>query len=201
MCFLLTKNAINNRIMKKGGKKMARKPKKESGIFYEFKKFITRGNVIDLAVGVIIGGAFSAIVTALTNKIIMPLINLIINTATGGNGINLITILNGEPQFVTQDGAQVANAKCIYIDWGAFIEAIINFLLIAIVLFTIIKVVNVLHDKKEKLDAKQLEAYYQKHPEERPAAPVPEEPKPTELDVLNEIRDLLKETKENKKEK
>lgn len=181
---------------------MARKPKKEKGVFYEFKKFITRGNIIDLAVGVIIGGAFSAIVTALTNKIIMPLINLIINYATGGNGINLITILNGQPQFVEQDGAQVLNAKCIYIDWGAFIEAVINFLLIAIVLFTIIKVINTLHDKKAKLDAKALEAYYQKHPEERPVEPVPEEPKPTELDVLNEIRDLLKEQKQNnKKEK
>ena len=76
------------------------KPKKEKGIFAEFKKFITRGNVIDLAVGVIIGGAFSTIVTALTNKIIMPLINLIINAATGGKGIDLITILNGEDQFV-----------------------------------------------------------------------------------------------------
>ena len=167
----------------------------------EFKEFALKGNVMDMAIGVIIGGAFSAIVTALTNKIIMPLINLIINTATGGKGINLITILNGEPQFVIQDGAEVANAKCIYIDWGAFIEALINFLLIAIVLFTIIKVINTLHEKKEKLDAKALEAYYQKHPEERPVEPVPEEPKPTELDVLNEIRDLLKETKENKKEK
>lgn len=186
---------------KKGGNKMLGKPKKGKGLFFEFKKFITRGNIIDLAVGVIIGGAFSAIVTALTNKIIMPLINLIIHTATGGKGINLITILNGEPQFVTQDGAEVANAKCIFIDWGAFIEAVINFLLIALVLFAIIKIFNAIHDKKEKLDAKALEAYYQKHPEERPVEPVPEEPKPTELDVLNEIRDLLKETKENKKEK
>ena len=59
---------------------MAKKPKQEGkGIFAEFKKFITRGNIIDLAVGVIIGGAFSAIVTALTGKIIMPVINLIIN--------------------------------------------------------------------------------------------------------------------------
>ena len=182
---------------KKGVLFMARKPKKEKGIFYEFKKFITRGNIIDLAVGVIIGGAFSAIVTALTNKIIMPLINLIIFYTTGGEGINLITILNGEPQFVIQDGAEVANAKCIYIDWGAFIEAILNFLLIAIVLFAIIKIINTIHDKKEKFDAKQLEAYYEKHPEERPVPPAPEEPKPTELDVLNEIRDLLKE--KNKK--
>ena len=177
---------------------MARKPKKEKGIFFEFKKFITRGNIIDLAVGVIIGGAFSAIVTALTNKIIMPLINLVINKATGGQGINLITILNGEPQFVIQDGAEIANAKCIYIDWGAFIEAVINFLLIAVVLFAIIKIINTIHDKKEKFDAKQLEAYYQKHPEERPVPPAPEEPKPTELDVLNEIRDILKEEKKKK---
>ena len=176
------------------------KKNKDKGIFAEFKKFITRGNIIDLAVGVIIGGAFSAIVTALTGKIIMPVINLIINLATGGKGINLITILNGEPQFVTVDGVETANAKCIYIDWGAFIEAIINFLLIAIVLFVIIKVINSINDKKAALDAKRLEAYYQKHPEERPVPPEPGAPVPTELDVLNEIRDLLKEqSKSNKK--
>ena len=181
---------------------MARKPKnKDKGIFAEFKKFITRGNVIDLAVGVIIGGAFSAIVTALTGKIIMPIINLIINLATGGRGINLITILNGEPQFIEVDGAQTANAKCIYIDWGAFIEAIINFLLIAIVLFIIIKVINPLNERKEALEAKRLEAYYEKHPEERPVPPEPGAPVPTELDVLNEIRDLLKEQKQDKSKK
>ena len=173
---------------------MAKKPKdKDKGIFAEFKKFITRGNIIDLAVGVIIGGAFSAIVTALTGKIIMPIINLVINLATGGKGINLITILNGEPQFIEVDGVETANAKCIYINWGAFIEAIINFLLIAIVLFIIIKVINSINDKKAALDAKRLEAYYEKHPEERPVPPEPGAPVPTELDVLNEIRDLLKE--------
>ena len=181
---------------------MSKKPKQEGkGIFAEFKKFITRGNIIDLAVGVIIGGAFSAIVTALTGKIIMPLINLIINYVTGGKGINLVTILNGEPQFVEVDGVETLNAKCIFIDWGAFIEAVINFLLIAIVLFIIIKVINSINDKKAALDAKRLEAYYQKHPEERPVPPEPGAPVPTELDVLNEIRDLLKEQNKDKSKK
>jgi len=180
---------------------MSRKPNKEGkGIFAEFKKFITRGNIIDLAVGVIIGGAFSAIVTALTGKIIMPVINLIIFACTGGEGINLVTILNGKPQFVDVDGVKTLNAECIFIDWGAFIEAVINFLLIAVVLFIIIKVINSINDKKAALDAKRLEAYYQKHPEERPAPVEPGAPVPTELDVLNEIRDLLKEqSKSNKK--
>ena len=178
-----------------------KKNKDKKGLFAEFKAFITRGNIVDMAVGIIIGGAFSAIVTALTGKIIMPVINLIISLATGGDGINLITILNGEPQFVVQDGVEVLNAKCIYIDWGAFIETIINFLLIALVLFFIIKVINTAHKKSEELKAKQLEAYYEKHPEERPVPPEPGEPVPTELDVLNEIRDLLKEKQEKKAEK
>ena len=171
------------------------KKNKDKGIFAEFKKFITRGNIIDLAVGVIIGGAFSAIVTALTQKIIMPLINLIINTATGGKGIDLVTILNNQPRFL-ENGE--ANPQCIFIDWGAFIQAVINFFLIAVVLFVIIKVINTIHEHKEKMDAKALERYYEKHPEERPAEPAPAEPVPTELDVLNEIRDLLKEQNQKK---
>ena len=178
-----------------------RKPKnKDKGIFAEFKKFITRGNIIDLAVGVIIGGAFSAIVTALTQKIIMPLINLVVNTVTNDEGINLITPLNGhkESQFIIDSaGNKVLNPNFIYIDWGAFIETLINFLLIAIVLFIIIKVINTIHEKKEKMDAAALEKYYQKHPDERPVEEPKPDPVPTELDVLNEIRDLLKE--QNKK--
>ena len=168
----------------------------------EFKEFAMKGNVIDLAVGVIIGAAFSAIVTALTNKVIMPIINVVINLCTNGEGINLITPLNGntEPQWIVDAGGnQMLNPKFIYIDWGAFIEAIINFFLIAIVLFAIIKIINTINEKKAKLDALALEKYYEKHPEERPAPVEPGAPTPTELDVLNEIRDLLKEQKENKK--
>ncbi len=101
--------------------------------FKEFKEFISRGNVLDLAVGVIIGGAFSAIITALTNGILMPLINALL--AKGGNGLeSAYTIL----VRAETDGV-LDLSKSIYIDWGAFITAIINFLLIALVLFIIIK--------------------------------------------------------------
>ena len=172
------------------------KKEKGKGLFAEFKAFISRGNIVDMAVGIIIGGAFSAIVTALTSKIIMPLINVIISLATGGEGLDIITPLTPEVPRFLEDGNP--NPKFIYIDWGAFIEAIINFLLIALVLFFIIKAINTAHKKSEELKARQLEAYYQKHPEERPVPPEPGLPEPTELDVLNEIRDLLKEKKEKK---
>lgn len=114
---------------------------KIKGFFKDFKAFISRGNILDMAVGVIIGGAFSAIVTALTNRILMPLINLIVFTCTGGSSVNLITVLNGKEYLVDVAGEMVVNPECIYIDWGTFIIAIIDFLLIAIVLFTIIKII------------------------------------------------------------
>ena len=101
--------------------------------FQEFKKFIARGNIVDMAIGVIIGSAFSSIVTSLTNKILMPLINALL--AVGGNG------LESAYTFLVKgytDG-QLDLSKCIYIDWGAFITAIINFFLIAMVLFIIMK--------------------------------------------------------------
>ena len=102
--------------------------------FAEFKKFISRGNVVDMAVGVIIGGAFSAIVTALTNQILMPVINFVLAAIVGKEGMaGAVTVLSGSAD-------DLENA--IYIDWGAFITAIINFLLIALVLFLIIKALN-----------------------------------------------------------
>lgn len=104
--------------------------------FSDFKTFISRGNVLDMAVGVIIGGAFSAIVTALTNRIIQPLINLIVYACTGGNNFQLITILNNEP-YLLPDGS--LNGACIYIDWGNFIMAVLDFFIIALVLFLVLK--------------------------------------------------------------
>lgn len=110
--------------------------------FKEFKQFISRGNVMDLAVGVIIGGAFSAIVTALTNNILMPVINYFLLLITGGKGLNEIyTFL--DKQFLRDEAgnltANVDLANSIYIDWGSFIAAIINFVLIALVIFMILK--------------------------------------------------------------
>ena len=103
--------------------------------FKEFKEFISRGNVLDMAVGVIIGGAFSAIITALTNGILMPLINALL-AKCGGGWESAYTFL---VRAYEADGITLDLAKSIYIDWGAFITAIINFLLIALVLFLIIK--------------------------------------------------------------
>ena len=101
----------------------------------DFKAFISRGNILDLAVGVIIGGAFSAIVTALTNKIIMPLINLLLSSG-GENGLESArTMLKA----AYDSEGNIDWATSIFIDWGEFITAIINFFLIALVLFIIIK--------------------------------------------------------------
>ncbi len=121
--------------------------------FAEFKKFIQRGNVIDLAVGVIIGGAFSAIVTALTNNILMPVINWVLLKLTGGQGLDgVFTYL--KKAFVEGSTTEIDLAKSIYIDWGAFITAIINFVLIALVVFCIVKAINKVSEGAQKAKAK-----------------------------------------------
>ncbi len=108
--------------------------------FKEFKEFISRGNILDMAVGVIIGGAFSAIVGAFTNGIIMPLVNLALSGS--GDGLsNAFTFL--KKAYVIEEGVltdKIDLANSIYIDWGAFITAVLNFLIIAMTLFIIIKV-------------------------------------------------------------
>ncbi len=104
--------------------------------FSDFKAFISRGNILDMAVGVIIGGAFNAIVNAFTNKIIMPLINMLLSIG-GENGLEkAYTFL----KVVRDSEGQIDLTKSIYIDWGAFITAIINFFIIAFTLFVILKV-------------------------------------------------------------
>lgn len=119
--------------------------------FADFKKFISRGNILDLAVGVIVGGAFSAIVTALTNKVIRPIINWILALISGGNGsssaytfLKVVYELDaeGHPIVDAVTGKKVIDlTNSIYIDWGAFITAIIDFLIIAFTIFLIIKAV------------------------------------------------------------
>ncbi len=112
--------------------------------FADFKKFISRGNILDMAVGVIVGSAFSAIVTAFTNKIIMPLINLLLSF--GGDGLSsAYTVLKPGYTYTYNEAGEVVSktfdlASSIYIDWGAFITAIINFFIIAMTLFIILKV-------------------------------------------------------------
>ena len=140
--------------------------------FNEFKAFITRGNVMDLAVGVIIGGAFTAIVTALTNHVLMPVINWFLLLITGGNGLDSVYTYLKKVETVDDLGKTVIDtANSIYIDWGAFITAIINFLLIAFVLFMIVRAINkiaeankklkegVMEGKLTKADKKELKAH------------------------------------------
>ena len=123
--------------------------------FGEFKKFITRGNVIDLAVGMIIGAAFTAIVNALVNSIFKPLIN----TIPMGDLNGLITMLvpkDANGVQVSFGSAAIDMTKSVYIDWGAFIMAVINFILTAFILFLIIKAINSFRDSAEKLKGVEI---------------------------------------------
>ena len=118
-------------------------------IIGEFKKFITRGNIVDMAVGVIVGSSFTAIVNALSNNILKPIINYLLTLIFGANSLSeVFTFLT---RVVNAETGEVDLTQSIYIDWGAFINAIINFFLVAIVLFTIVKVVNTLRDGQKKL--------------------------------------------------
>lgn len=141
--------------------------KKTGGLVKEFKEFIARGNVMDLAVGVIIGAAFQNIVTALTGSFINPLIAL----CTGGCKKNPET---GALELV---GGQFT-VNGVAFEYGTFISAIINFLIMALILFLMIKGVN------------SLMTIGKKKEEEKPAAPPP----PTkDQELLTEIRDLLRQ--------
>ncbi len=121
----------------------------------EFKKFISRGNVVDMAIGVIIASAFTAIVTAVTNKIIMPVVNWILAIITGGSGLDQIyTFLKKVyvPDTAGNPTTQIDLTNSIYIDWGALITSIINFFIIAFILFIMLKAFNAAQDgiAKEK---------------------------------------------------
>ena len=129
-------------------------------IIAEFKKFIMRGNIVDMAVGVIVGSSFTAIVNALSNNILKPIINYLLALIFGADSLSEVYTFLGKPAYVPilDDAGKITGytqeidlANSIYIDWGAFINAIINFLLIAIVLFSIVKIVNVVRDGKKKL--------------------------------------------------
>lgn len=128
----------------------------------EFKEFISKGNVLDMAVGVIIGGSFSKIVSSLVNDVMMPLIGIII----GGHDFTNLSI-------------KVGNAKIMY---GSFLQNVVDFLIVAFCLFTVIKIINRFKKKQEKNENKEK-------------IKIPSE----EVILLSEIRDLLKTDKTTKK--
>ena len=137
-------------------------------MFEEFKKFAVRGNVMDLAVGVIIGASFTGIVTSLVNDVIMPPIGL----ALGGVDFsNFFVVLKGDRAVDTLAAAKAA--KDVTINYGIFVNAVINFLIVAFVLFMLIRQMN-------KLVAAP------------PAEPAVPPPPPEDVLLLREIRDSLK---------
>ena len=115
----------------------------------EFKKFIMRGNVIDMAVGVIVGSSFTAIVNGMSNFILKPIINWILALIFGANSLSeIFTML--KPAYDADGILDLENS--IYIDWGEFLNTVINFLIVALVLFTIVKLINGLRDLQKNLD-------------------------------------------------
>lgn len=116
--------------------------------FAEFKKFITRGNIVDMAVGVIVGSSFTAIVNGMSNFILKPIINKLLSLIFDANSLSeLYTFLTRVDKDVLDEAGNVIGkeadlAQSIYIDWGAFINAVINFFIVALVLFTIVKMIN-----------------------------------------------------------
>jgi len=126
--------------------------------FGEFKTFITRGNVVDMAVGVIVGSSFTAIVNGMSNFILKPLVNWLLALILGADTLSeCYTILKRvETPVLDANGEATGEmvldlSQSIYIDWGAFINAVINFFLIALVLFTIVRLVNRLRERGKKV--------------------------------------------------
>ena len=140
----------------------------KKGFAAEFKEFIARGNVMDMAVGVIIGGAFGAISTSLVNDIIMPLVSML----TGGIDFSAWKWVLKEAVL---DAAGEVTAAEVAVNFGLFLAAILNFIIVAFAVFCMIKAINAMHRKKEE-----------------PAPEAPAEPS-DEVKLLGEIRDLLKQ--------
>lgn len=145
------------------------------GFLKDFKAFAMKGNVIDMAVGVIIGGAFGKIVTSLVNDIIMPLIG----TAMGGIDFKTAKYLLKDKVVEIKEGVEVITPE-IYLNYGNFIQNIVDFLIIALSIFVTIRVITKLTERRKKEEA---------------AAPAPAPAPSNEEKLLTEIRDLLKDKK------
>ena len=177
--------------------------------FKEFKTFITRGNVLDMAVGVIVGGAFTAIVNALSNNILKPVINWVLALIFGQDSLSNIYTYLKKVEVVGADGVTTIDlTQSIYIDWGSFINAIINFIIIAFVLFCIVKAINKMQEQTNEAKQKLKDTHKKDEPvveevKEEPAkveepAPAPAPVIDENVELLKEIRDLLKENASSK---
>lgn len=157
--------------------------------FKEFKEFITRGNVLDMAVGIIIGGAFTAIITALVNNVLNPLINMIVSD----DGTSVLKLVLRDAVYRDVEGELQLVQEAVILDFGSVISAVVTFLLTALVLFIIVKTINGVRKKAEALAASKKKAAEEAQAAEEAPAPVEEVPAgPTQEELLTEIRDLLK---------
>ena len=148
--------------------------------FEEFKTFIARGNVVDMAVGVVVGGAFGKITTSLVNDIIMPAVSMLL----GGVDFTAWKIVLKEAVTEVVDGAVVETAAEVSIKYGNTIAVIVDFLVIAFAVFCMVKAINAMREKAEAMKKKE---------EEEAAPEAPADPEPSnEEKLLMEIRDLLK---------
>ena len=182
-----------------------KKERKKSTFWKDFKAFISRGNIVDLAVAVVVGAAFTAIVNSLVNDIIKPLIALLV----GGDFSELVIELR--EATVNQETGEVLR-EAILLNYGNLIMAILTFLIDALVIFTVIRVVRNAQKKlkegaealKGKLAKEEAEAAAEEVAAEAPAAEAPAAPAapqgPTTEELLAEIRDLLKENAALKKD-
>lgn len=181
--------------------------------FKEFGKFISKGNIIDLAIGIVIGTAFQAIVKSLVNDVIMPVIGVIANFNLQDANVILV------PEVI--DGAGAITQAAVLLRYGAFIQSIIDFLIIGLTLFVTIKIITGAKTRFVKGQVKQLKRLKKQHPEmfakedslgnlrynelkakypeyfaeEVVKEPVPVVPKPTTEELLTEIIAVLKEKK------
>ena len=175
---------------------MSKNPNKKS-LWTEFKEFINKGNAMALAVGTIIGGAFGNITKSVTNDLIMPLVNIFLGgTDFSDAKLRLPRMPWVEPTFETivdETGAELVQEVHNYLTYGNFIAAVINFLIMAIVVFLIVKAMNALTDaakRKEREEAAAAEAAAAAAAAEE-AAKNP--PAPTAEELLTEISDLMKQ--------
>ncbi len=150
------------------GKLKAKEPK----VLKEFKEFINRGSVMDLAVGIIIGSAFTAIVNSLVNDVVMPIVSMIIG------GFDFSSLKFTIPAYI--EGVEPAT-----VNYGNFLQAVVNFLIIGFVIFLMVRTLNKMRERAEKLAKKNEDK------KEAEAAEVQED----QTALLKEIRDLLKEQK------
>ena len=161
---------------------------KKEGFFAEFKKFITRGNILDMAVGVVMGGAFGKIVSSLVNDIIMPAVGALFGNQSVSD---LKCILREAEPAVLNEAGEVITAEipAVTLNYGMFIQYIIDFIIVAFCMFCVIRIFMNMRTKLENMKKKEEE--------EAPAAPAEPSVEEKTLATLNEIKALLEKNAKN----